>query len=480
MVFLNLKAFLGETTFYDKKEKVEKNKPKSWLKSVCAFANSRGGKLIFGVKEDNTVVGLNAFQEDAEFISEMIKTKIDTIPEFDILLEYFDGKVIMILTVFQGRNTPYFYVEGGSRTAYTRIGNQSVVASRMDLLNLSLKGQKLSYDSLPFGKNFIELTFNELKGEYYRRGGRKLEERDFQSFGLVDEKGKLTMAGALFADGLQVYQSRIFCTRWNGLDKTNGLMEALDDVEFEGNLLYLLKATMDFVKRNSKKRWRKSSEKRIDYPDYPERAVQEALVNALIHRDYSIIGSEIHIDLYDDRMEIYSPGGMYDGSFIQNIDVNDIASMRRNPILADLFARMGLMERRGSGLRNIIEAYEFQENYCNAFKPEFRSTETSFFTVLKNLNYKNDVVNDVINDVINDVVNDVLNDAQISEISLRRDKLLVLIKDNRDITIEKMSKTLGVSRPTIERDLSILKKENKVEHVGSPKSGFWKIKQIPK
>lgn len=422
MVFLNLKAFLGETTFYDKKEKVEKNKPKSWLKSVCAFANSRGGKLIFGVKEDNTVVGLNAFQEDAEFISEMIKTKIDTIPEFDILLEDFDGKVIMILTVFQGRNTPYFYVEGGSRTAYTRIGNQSVVASRMDLLNLSLKGQKLSYDSLPFGKNFIELTFNELKEEYYRRGGRKLEERDFQSFGLVDEKGKLTMAGALFADGLQVYQSRIFCTRWNGLDKTNGLMEAL--------------------------------------------------VNALIHRDYSIIGSEIHIDLYDDRMEIYSPGCMYDGSFIQNIDVNDIASMRRNPILADLFARMGLMERRGSGLRNIIEAYEFQENYCNAFKPEFRSTETSFFTVLKNLNYKNDVVNDV----INDVVNDVLNDAQISEISLRRDKLLVLIKDNRDITIEKMSKTLGVSRPTIERDLSILKKENKVEHVGSPKSGFWKIK----
>lgn len=165
MVFLNLKAFLGETTFYDKKEKVEKNKPKSWLKSVCAFANSRGGKLIFGVKEDSTVVGLNAFQEDAEFISEMIKTKIDTIPEFDILLEDFDGKVIMILTVFQGRNTPYFYVEGGSRTAYTRIGNQSVVASRMDLLNLSLKGQKLSYDSLPFGKNFIELTFSELKEE---------------------------------------------------------------------------------------------------------------------------------------------------------------------------------------------------------------------------------------------------------------------------------------------------------------------------
>jgi ATP-dependent DNA helicase RecG len=78
---------------------------------------------------------------------------------------------------------------------------------------------------------------------------------------------------------------------------------------------------------------------------------------------------------------------MYDGTFIQDIYLYNIASIRRNPVIADLFARMNLMERCGSGLRNIIEAYEFEENYIEELKPEFRLTETPFFVVLKNLNY---------------------------------------------------------------------------------------------
>jgi len=204
---------------------------------------------------------------------------------------------------------------------------------------------------------------------------------------LVNEEGHLTIAGSLFADGYQVYQSRVFCTRWNGLDKANGLMDALDDQEFEGNIIYLLKAAMDFVKRNTKKMWKKGPMYRIEYPEYPERAVQEGIVNALIHRDYSVIGSEVHLDIYDNRLEIYSPGGMYDGSFAQNIDPYNVSSKRRNPILADLFSRMDLMERRGSGLRKIIEAYKFEENYTEELKPEFKSTESSFFAILKNLNY---------------------------------------------------------------------------------------------
>ena len=106
-----------------------------------------------------------------------------------------------------------------------------------------------------------------------------------KSFGLVNDENNLTIAGALFADNHQVYQSRVFCTRWNGLTKANGRMDALDDIEFEGNIIYLLKASLDFVKRNSKKMWKKGPVYRIEYPEYPERAVQEALVNALIHRD---------------------------------------------------------------------------------------------------------------------------------------------------------------------------------------------------
>lgn len=261
-------------------------------------------------------------------------------------------------------------------------------ASSIHLKNLVLKGINKTFDTLSTAIPKDRVSFNKLKAEYYQRTNSEITENDFLSFGLIDGNNYLTNAGALFADEKLIFQSRIFCTRWNGLDKVNGLLEAIDDKEFEGGILYLLHSGEDFVKINSKKMWKKGAQYRIEYPDYPERAVQEAIVNALIHRDYSEVGSEIHIDMYDDRLEIYSPGGMYDGSLIQEQIIYNIASKRRNPIIADLLGRMDLMERRGSGLKKIFEAYNSQENYNDTLNPEFRSTHSSFFIVLKNINYK--------------------------------------------------------------------------------------------
>lgn len=84
--------------------------------------------------------------------------------------------------------------------------------------------------------------------------------------------------------------------------------------------------------------------KRVEVEEYPVRAIREALVNAIIHRDYQIVGSEIHVDMYDDRLEITSPGGMLDRSFIQNLDITKVASMRRNRIISDIFNRLHFME----------------------------------------------------------------------------------------------------------------------------------------
>lgn len=122
-------------------------------------------------------------------------------------------------------------------------------------------------------------------------------------------------------------------------------------------------------------------------PEYPEQAVHEVLVNALIHRDYMEIGSEVHIDIFDNRIEIYSPGGMIDGSIVQNLDTDHIASKRRNPIIADIFSRMHLMERRGSGFRKIKADYHRAVNYRSELEPQFASTPTSFSVTLYNLNY---------------------------------------------------------------------------------------------
>ncbi len=106
----------------------------------------------------------------------------------------------------------------------------------------------------------------------------------------------------------------------------------------------------------------KENDKRVEFLDYTERAVMEGIVNALIHRSYTGLGSEVHIDMFDDRLEIYSPGGMVGGASIKDVDILNVPSKRRNPILADIFGRLKYMERRGSGFKKIISAYETQKN----------------------------------------------------------------------------------------------------------------------
>lgn len=204
----------------------------------------------------------------------------------------------------------------------------------------------------------------------------------------MNEEGMLTNAGALLADESPIRHSRLFCTRWYGLDKASGVMEALDDKEYSGSLVSLLQNGEEFIKNNTKKRWKKTGNGRIEMPDIPERAALECLVNGLIHRNYLELGSEVHIDIYDDRMEIYSPGGMYDGSLVQNLDTNHVPSMRRNPIIADIFNRMNYMERRGSGFKKIKDAYHAEINYRPEVEPKFYSDNSSFGVTLYNLNYK--------------------------------------------------------------------------------------------
>ena len=348
------------------------------------------GGLIWGIDDEDRLVGLDDAKGDSEFISTMIKNKLDPIPRVNLEIIRDDNKDVIMLHVYEGNETPYYYVDSGNRTAFIRTGNESVAASSMQLNSLILRGMNKTFDTISTTISIERAAFSKLKSVYFQRTGNDLRDNDLLSFGLVSSDHHLTNAGALLADEPLVRQSRVFATRWNGLDKTNGREEALDDKEFEGSLLLLLQNSIDFIKTNSKKRWKKVDTYRVEYPDYPERAIQEVLVNALIHRDYGELGSEVHIDMYDDRLEIYSPGGMMDGTFIQELNLSNISSKRRNPMIADVFSRMHLMERRGSGLKKVLDIYESQEEYDASLRPEFRSTQSSFFAVLKNLNYEYD------------------------------------------------------------------------------------------
>lgn len=384
---MKISDFIGEATEYDKKEMLEERRPRSWLKSVSAFANGIGGALIFGVSDDEVLVGLTEARAISEKISETIKTKMDPIPQVILENHIEAGKEFVILRVLPGQETPYYYVADGNRVAYVRVGNESIPADATALKRLVLRGTNMTYDSVISSYTLGDLSFTKLRSVYRRRTGGELTDSDFISFELADESGNLTNAGALLADDSPMRHSRLFCTRWYGVDKASGVMEALDDKEYSGSLVSLLQNGTEFVKNNTKKRWKKTGTGRVEMPEYPEQAVHESLVNALIHRDYMEIGSEIHIDIFDDRMEIYSPGGMFDGSIVQNLDTDNVASKRRNPVIADIFSRMHFMERRGSGFKKIKADYRRAVNYRSEVKPLFKSTPTSFFVTLYNLNY---------------------------------------------------------------------------------------------
>ena len=271
--------------------------------------------------------------------------------------------------------------------AYIRMGNESVIAPNYVLNQLLLKGMNRTYDALTSEYDFKDYAFSKLRERYKAWTGNSWEDKLFDSFEIRDARGKLTNAGALLADDSPIRHSRLFCTRWNGLDKSGGMVDALDSAEYSGSLIILLNEGVGFVKRNMKTRWKKTADSRIEMPEYCERSVFEALVNAIIHRDYLILGSEVHVDIYDDRLTIYSPGGMADGTRIQERDIDSISSTRRNPVLADIFGRLGYMERQGSGFKKITEAYYAAHNYRVELEPKFYSDVTSFQVTLYNLNY---------------------------------------------------------------------------------------------
>ena len=537
-----IEQLIAEATECDFKVALEIKKPKSWLKSVSAFSNGIGGTLFFGVSDDREPIGLSDVQKDAEAISRLIKERITPLPQFILKPLQEDGKNLLALEVSSGRSTPYYYKADGVMEAYIRVGNESVIAPDYIVNELILKGTNQSFDTLTTeavkkdysftlleatylertglrfepsdyvsfgladkngfltnagklmtdqhtvynsrmfctrwnglekgsifddalddkeyegnliyllksGSEFIrnnskvrfvkeahyrvdkpdyaeravtealvnalihrdyivnelilkgtnqsfdtlttdavkkDYSFTLLEATYLERTGLRFEPSDYVSFGLTDKNGLLTNAGKLMTDQHTVYNSRMFCTRWNGLEKGSIFDDALDDKEYEGNLIYLLKSGSEFIRNNSKVRFVKKAQYRVDKPDYADRAVTEALVNALIHRDYIVLGSEIHIDMFDDRVEITSPGGMFGGGSIQEYDIYSIRSMRRNPVIADLFHRMKYMERRGSGLRKIVSETEKLPGYTEAYKPEFSSTATDFRVILKNVNY---------------------------------------------------------------------------------------------
>ena len=295
---------------------------------------------------------------------------------------------------------------------------------------------------------FFEATFLE-------RLHTKINDSDYISFSLMNNDGFLTNAGALLADQNIYRHNRIFCTRWNGLNKTS-LEEASDDDEYSGGIVKLLDSALNFVKKNTKKKWKKEASGRVEMPEYDEIAIREAIVNAIIHRQYTNVGSEVTIDIYDDRIVITSPGPMVSGMLINKELNNNIPSIRRNPILADIFTRMKFMDRRGSGFDKIVNGtnrlFDDQENHV-----EFYATETHFSVVIYNANYRDDKVNDKV------------------KLSDNTEKILNAIINKPSITRKELAEVISKKESTVNRAIRELKDQGYIAEKNSDKNGEWKI-----
>lgn len=196
------------------------------------------------------------------------------------------------------------------------------------------------------------------------------------------------------------------------------MMDALDDAEYSGSIISLIENGEAFIKRNSRMMWRKTDNSREEMPD---------------------------------------------SSLIQERDPLTVPSTRRNPVLADVLNRLGYMERKGSGFEKIISGYEFQINYDESKKPEFRSDRYQFTVVMQNLNY--DAVGNVPQNVPRNVPRNVPQDKLDSQI-------ISLIQKNNKISTEKIAMILGVSSKTIKRHI---KEMDHVNYIGRGANGYWKI-----
>lgn len=190
-------------------------------------------------------------------------------------------------------------------------------------------------------------------------------------------------------------------------------------------------------------------------------------------------GSEVHIDMFDDCIEIYSPGGMVSGISLKDKDIMKIPSKRRNPVLADIFNRLRYMERRGSGFKKIMLDYEKQPGYSEKVKPLFEADSNDFLLTLFNLNYLEDgSVGENVGEKTDAVLRKKVKELW-PECSWKKvDKIIILLRlmsDNPKISADEMKNELELTNRTVEKYISDMKSRKIIDRLGPDKGGSWKV-----
>ncbi len=333
----------------------------TFLKTVSAFANYDGGRILFGVADDGKEVGLKEPKAACLDIENKINDSITPQPSYTISVEETTG--VVVLDVNPGLSKPYLY----KAKAYKRNGTATIEADSLELTRLVLMGRNINYEELPADNQ--QLTFKTLEEKLQEKVGIEeltpdilktlnllSSERGYNKAAelLSEENGFPGIDAAKFGENISIIQKRL----------------TLDGVSILSMFRRMTEIFRDYYCHEEIKGTERVTVERI-----PQDACREALANAIIHRTYDV-NAKIRVMMFDDRLEIYSPGGLPLG--VREEDYLDgRLSVLRNPILANVFLRLKLVEIFGTGIRRI------KEDYANSItKPQFEITENCIKVVL--------------------------------------------------------------------------------------------------
>ncbi|MBO4393020.1 MAG: putative DNA binding domain-containing protein [Spirochaetales bacterium] len=346
--------------------------PSSTAKELVAFANTEGGDLYIGVGDDGSIIGVDNPDIVMNRLSNLIHDRIlpDLMPFIQIRSLEMEGKNIIKVSVSIGSERPYYLKKEGLRPngVFVRRGSACFPLSDTGIKEMITDTYGKSFEDCR--SQIQELTFGYFEKELNKRG-MEFGAVQMKNLRMIGEDGLYTNLALLLSDQCKhTIKVAIFQGRDGSVFRARR--------EFSGSVLQQLNETYDFLDIQNNLKASFSGLVRKDSRDYPEVSIREALLNCIIHRDYLFPGSTI-INIYEDHIEFISLGGLVRGLSLEAIYLG--ASQSRNPNLAAVFLRLGLVEGYGTGIRKILGLYDGFSS-----PPRFRTAEGVFSVTLFNEN----------------------------------------------------------------------------------------------
>lgn len=351
---------ITEDLNYEYKAELNRDKPLKWAKTIVGFANGEGGIIFVGVSNDGTAFGLDLDKIDQtkNLVAVVNDRHIFPHVRYRFMLRSVDDdakKFILAIKVISSDSVVRYREGDFNETVYVKGDANSTPATPEEIIALSRRksgiDNEITSESYDAGKwtDYLVLC------RQYREDQSVPSIKELQNEEAVSKDGYAKSGFLMFMDEYSGDDTMISCRLWKGTSKAGTV---LDSNRFKGSLAAVFSNTLNFIERNTKTGWRKTEAGgREEVRSYPREAIREALVNAIAHRDYSIGGTQIDVDIYDDRMDIVSPGSWLLPRPYDAYPLGSIPSIRRNSIIAACFDVANLMERGGTGFQTMADSY---------------------------------------------------------------------------------------------------------------------------